>query len=237
MEIKTGLGPMGSDFEVRLFITKVTGQGNSSISSLSSSSRSSSRPAGRGASGFAGLGGPAPGTSANAALEDLVVAIPLPAEVRNLTDIRASRGDTVYNPGWSSLEWHIPAKDAVSGGATLRCTVVGPLTDNEDFESNGFKLQGNHEYDDDGYQDAPVQADKPEKTDEQKDSRRSAQYKLLMPNSASVSFSVKGWLASGIKVESLTIDTRKSRGVGEGMKPYKGVKYLTVSRKGVEVRC
>jgi hypothetical protein len=58
-----------------------------------------------------------------------------------------------------------------------------------------------------------------------------------MPTSASVSFSVKGWLASGLKVESMMIDPRKSRGLGETMKPFKGVKYLTVSKGGVEIRC
>lgn len=59
----------------------------------------------------------------------------------------------------------------------------------------------------------------------------------LMPNSASVSFSVRGWLPSGIKVESLNIDQRRSRGLGESVKPYKGVKYLCVSKRGVERRC
>jgi AP-3 complex subunit mu len=38
-------------------------------------------------------------------------------------------------------------------------------------------------------------------------------------------------------VESIQLDQRKSRGLGEGVKPYKGVKYLTVSRGGVEIRC
>lgn len=59
----------------------------------------------------------------------------------------------------------------------------------------------------------------------------------LMPNSASVSFSVQGWLPSGIKVDSLNIDQRRSRGLGESVKPYKGVKYLCVSKRGVERRC
>ncbi|CEO59967.1 Putative Adaptor protein complex 3 Mu3A [Penicillium brasilianum] len=59
----------------------------------------------------------------------------------------------------------------------------------------------------------------------------------LMPNSASVSFSVRGWLPSGIRVESLNIDQRRSRGLGESVKPYKGVKYLCVSKRGVERRC
>lgn len=58
-----------------------------------------------------------------------------------------------------------------------------------------------------------------------------------MPTSASVSFSVRGWLPSGIRVESLTIDPRRSRGLGEGVRPYKRVKYLCVSKKGVERRC
>ena len=59
----------------------------------------------------------------------------------------------------------------------------------------------------------------------------------LMPTSAAVSFSVRGWLPSGIKVDSLNIDQRRSRGVGDSVKPYKGVKYLCVSRRGVERRC
>jgi len=59
----------------------------------------------------------------------------------------------------------------------------------------------------------------------------------LMPTSASISFSVRGWLPSGIKVESLNIDPRRSRGLGDSVKPYKGVKYLCVSRRGVERRC
>jgi AP-3 complex subunit mu len=236
IEVKTSLGPTGSDFEVRLFITKVSGQGNSSLSG--SSSRSSSHVGGRGTSGFGGgLGGSA-GTSSTPTLDDLVVTVPLTADVRNLSEIRASRGDTMYNPGERNLEWHIPAKEAVAGVSTLRCTVVGPLSDDDNFEGNGFRLEGNYDYEEETYQ-APV---KPavkvaEASDENRDGRKLAQNKILMPSSADVSFSVKGWLASGIKVESLVIDTRKSRGLGEGVKPYKGVKYLTVSRNGVEIRC
>jgi hypothetical protein len=235
VEVKTSLGPTGSDFEVRLFITKVSGQGNSSISG--SSSRSSSLPGGRSGSGFGGLGGSHVGTSSTPALEDLVVTVPLPSDVRNLSEIRASRGDTAYNPVERKLEWNIPAKEAVAGGATLRCTLVGPLSDDEDFDANGFRLDGSYNYEEEPYQSHPVAAPKTEMTVVQKDSKKIAQNKILMPSSAMVSFSVKGWLASGIKVESLVIDTRKSRGLGEGVKPYKGVKYLTVSRGGVEIRC
>lgn len=67
--------------------------------------------------------------------------------------------------------------------------------------------------------------------------KRIQKNKALMPSSVSVSFSVKGWLPSGIRVESLVVDQRKSRGLGEGVKPYKGVKYVCVSRRGVEKRC
>lgn len=239
IEVKTNLGPTGSDFEVRLFITKVSGQGNSSISG--SSSRSSSHVSGRGGSGFGGLAaglGSQAGTSSTPTLDDLIVNVPLPADVRNLSEIRASRGDTTYNPGENNLEWHIPAKEAVAGGATLRCTVAGSLTDDEDFEGNGFKLEGNYDYDEDAYQSTPAKVAKDiEAADDQRDARKVAQNNILMPSSANVSFSVKGWLASGIKVESLVIDPRKSRGLGEGVRPYKGVKYLTVSRGGVEIRC
>lgn len=232
LEVKTSLGPSGSDFEVRLFITKVSGHGNSLLSG--SSSRNNSQ-GGRGSSAFGGTG---VGTSSTPILEDLVVTVPLPSDVRNLSEVRASRGDTSYNPGEKYLEWNIPAKEAVTGGATLRCTVVGPLSEQEDFEGNGFKLEGNYDYDEDAYQSTPIVEKKSTETSsEQGDQRKVAQNKILMPSSANVSFSVKGWLASGIKVESLIIDTRKSRGLGEGVKPYKGVKYLTVSRGGVEIRC
>jgi AP-3 complex subunit mu len=234
LEVKTSLGPTGSDFEVRIFITKVSGQGNSL--SGGSSSRSSSHVGGRGGSAFGGLGGPQSGSSASPILEDLVVTIPLPSDVRNLLEIKASRGDTTYNAGERNLEWHIPAKEAQSGGATLRCTLVGPLSDDDDFEGNGFKLDGGYDYEEEPYQSEPVNS-KPTATNDQKDERKAAQNKILMPNSANVSFSVKGWLASGIKVESLNIDTRKSRGLGDSVKPYKGVKYLTVSKGGVEIRC
>ncbi|KAI9643224.1 hypothetical protein NHQ30_007840 [Ciborinia camelliae] len=244
IEVKTSLGATGSDFEVRLFIVKVSGQGNSSISP-GSNSRSNSNAAAhlsRAASQFSGglsgnLGGSS-GHSTSPIIEDLVVTVPLPADVRNLSEIKASRGDTTYNPGEKNLEWHIPARDAIAGGATLRCTVVGPLSSEEEYDRNSFRLDGEYDYDTETYQSAPEKTQmETSSNNEHKDARRVAQNKILMPSSAAVSFSVKGWLASGIKVESLMVDTKKSRGLGEGIKPYKGVKYLTVSRGGIEVRC
>lgn len=230
LEVKTGLGAAGSDFEVRLQAHKVLG----------TPSGSSAAQLGRGG-GSGRLGATHPGTPASPLLDDLKVTIPLPADVRNLTEIRPSKGDASFNPGEKFLEWHIPAKD-MSGPTSyfaLRCTVVGPLnTDNDDdFDPNGFGFGNDFSYNE-PYQSVPVAKKAQGKAPEDdQDPHKVAQNKILMPSSASVSFSVKGWLASGLKVESILIDTRKSKGLGEGVKPYKGVKYLTVSKGGVEVRC
>ncbi|CCX33970.1 Adaptor complexes medium subunit family-domain-containing protein [Pyronema domesticum] len=66
------------------------------------------------------------------------------------------------------------------------------------------------------------------------DAPRKKRMAMAMPRCAIIGFSVKGWLASGIKVDSLKIVG--GRGIGEGVKPYKGVKYITRAG-GVEVRC
>lgn len=234
LEVKTGLGSLGSDFEVRLHVNKVFGAGGSSLSQY-----------GRGGSGTGrGFGASHPGAPSSPSLEDLKVTVPLPAGVRNLSEIRPSRGDASYNPGDKFLEWHIPSKELAAGGSYfgLRCTVVGAVADEEedsDPTSFGFNGAGADYYYDEPYQgNRAVKQEKPIATpDEEKQGRKTAQNKVLMPISASVSFSVKGWLPSGIKVESIVVDPRKSRGLGESVKPYKGVKYLTISKGGVEIRC
>jgi AP-3 complex subunit mu len=231
IEVKTSLGTVGADFEVRAYLSKIAGS-----TASSTLSGSSIRPGGR-------LGGSS-GGNASPGLEDLIITVPIPPDVRTLSDIRASRGDTTYNPGDATLEWHILAKDASVGAATLRCTVVGTNLDDDDMEGNGFTFDGTKGYDYNENEPASAyqnETNTPSVTDakegDQRDEKRIQKNKILMPSSARVSFAVKGWLASGIKVESLTIDTRKSRGLGEGVKPYKGVKYLCISRGGVEIRC
>lgn len=229
MEVKTGLGSTGSDFEVRLQVNKVPGGPSPASSGL-----------GRGGSGR--LGGPHPGSPGSPLVDDLNITIPLPTDVRNLSEIRPSRGDASFNPGDRVLEWNIPAKE-LSGGTSyfgLRCTVVGPLVDDdeEELDPTGFGFGTDYSFNE-PYQSVPIakSAKQKESTGDGKDVKKIAQNKILMPTSASVSFSVKGWLASGLKVESMMIDPRKSRGLGETMKPFKGVKYLTVSKGGVEIRC
>jgi hypothetical protein len=140
------------------------------------------------------------------------------------------------------LEWHIPAKELSAGTSYfgLRCTVVGPLPEEAiEEDPTGFGFNQDYSYDE-PYQESGARH-KPKEhikvSEEERDAKKAAQNKILMPSSASVSFSVKGWLPSGIKVESIVVDPRKSRGLGEGVKPYKGVKYLTISKGGVEIRC
>lgn len=233
LEVKTGLGSTGSDFEVRLQVNKIMG------SQISSSMNSAGRGSGPGRLGS----GPHPGSPGAPLLEDLTVTIPLPADVRNLSEIRPSKGDASFNPGERVLEWHISSKE-FSGPTSyfgLRCTVVGPLMadeEEEELSSNGLGLDPDYSYDEPYQSESSKPAAKTAEAEEDgKDAAKVAQNKILMPSSASVSFTVKGWLASGLKVESIMLDTKKSKGLGEGVKPYKGVKYLTVSKGGVEMRC
>lgn len=233
IEVKTGLGSSGSDFDVRLNINRIFGPSGSSMSGLSGR--------GGGAARGGGFGGSQAGTAASPLLQDVTVSVPLPSDVRNLSDIRPTRGDANYNPGDHVLEWHIPAKDLAAGTTYfgLRCSVVGPLADDpQDGDPTGFGFGKDYAYDEPYQSTADTKpAAGADKAEEERDVKKAAQNKILMPSSASVSFSVKGWLASGIKVESILLDSRKSRGLGEGVKPYKGVKYLTISKGGVEIRC
>ncbi|KAI0439325.1 Adaptor complexes medium subunit family-domain-containing protein [Xylaria telfairii] len=224
IEVKTGLGSIGSDFEVRLNIHKIFGPTGQSVAGPSA------RGGGTGGRGF---GGSHAGTAASPLLQDVVVSVPLPSDVRNLSDVRPSKGDASYSPGDHLLEWHIPAKELSAGTSYfgLRCTVVGSLADDAvEEDSSGFGFARDYSYDE-PYQGSTARHQSKAQlkgSEEERDARKVAQNKILMPSSASVSFSVKGWVPSGVKVESIVIDVRKSRGLGEGVKPYKGVKYLTI---------
>lgn len=249
VEINKSLGPTGADFEVRLTLnTNFPG-------SYSSRSGMPGRGSGTSTPSFLGSGNNS-GTSSSPTLEDVVVNVAISPSVRNIQDMRASRGEAHYSPGSDNLEWRVPTKDAgsVSGTATLRCTVVPPLSeeDEEDEEDDeeaaksgrANPLLGYYEETptyQESYQDSHVPKPTVGKSGDDSPSLRS-QRKIqlnatLMPTSASVSFSVRGWLPSGIRVDALSIDSRRSRGLGEGVKPYKGVKYICVSQQGVETRC
>ena len=230
IEVTKSLGPSGADFEVRLLLS-------ASFPGAPSTSRPSARSSGRSTPVFAG-------SASGPTLQGVVVTVPIPIAVRNITDLRSSRGEAYFNVAEHVVEWRIPTKDvAAAGNVTLRCTIVAPLHDSENEDvANGSQLQYSCEVYDNNerpYQNSAVEAKSMAGKERggQQDQQRVLHNAPLMPSSASVSFAVKGWLASGIKVDGLVVDVRKSRGLGEGVKPYKGVKYLTVSRKGVETRC
>ncbi|KAK8052770.1 hypothetical protein PG996_012071 [Apiospora saccharicola] len=215
IEVKTGLGSTGSEFEVRVNINKMFGASGA----MGGSGRG-------GAVGARPFGGPHSGTAASPTIHDLTVSVPLPADVRNLSDIRPSRGDASYNPGDKFLEWHIPQKELASGTPyfSLKATVLGPLADDTtDDDPSGFGFGKDYSYDEPYQSSAEPKAigSKPG-LEEDKDAKKIAQNKILMPSSASISFSVKGWIPSGIKIEGIQVDTKRSRGLGEGVKPYKG---------------
>jgi hypothetical protein len=234
VDVRTSLGAAGTEFEVRLmldpkFAAKAgPGTGRDAFS----------KPT--------GFGGKASGTSSHPTVEDIVVRIPIPSSVRNLSDIRPSRGEAHFSPVEAVVEWKIAGKDASalvgslhssanSVVATLRCTVVGLSDGNED---EGLSMEIKTEtwdYDDGSTTYQGGNADtKPQDGSKEK---RNRSMRSLMPGSASVSFQVKGWLASGIRVEKLEISPQKSKGLGASVQPYKGVKYLSVSKDGVEARC
>ncbi|CAP97650.1 Pc22g03620 [Penicillium rubens Wisconsin 54-1255] len=229
VDIRKSLGPSGSDFEVRLTL-------NTNFPGQSSSSRPGATRSGSGASTPSFLGGGGSGSS-GPALEEVVVSVPISKSVRHITDMQASRGDAQFLPATGLLEWRIPTgKDAgtLTGTATLRCSVSGYPSADDDLEDSTPTPppQSQSQY------NAHLPAFFAPSSTSRPTRRTKAQVNAsLMPNSASVSFSVRGWLPSGIKVDSLNIDQRRSRGLGESVKPYKGVKYLCVSNRGVERRC
>jgi AP-3 complex subunit mu len=185
-----------------------------------------------------------------------VISVPLPDNVRSVADLRPSRGEAHFQPLNHTIEWKVSSKDgaSVNGAASLQGTLIGPINvedaegDVEEEMNNGSTtnpLLGYYDEDSANVTD-PSQAlisSKSKGVDavDQKIAPAKRQKRLqanmaLMPRSASVSFNVRGWLASGIKVDSLTIDSKRSTGIPSGMTPYKGVKYVTVSRNGVERR-
>lgn len=256
VSVHPSLGPIGADFEVRLQLNpRFTGK-VSKPDSVSSSRGGLGGGLGRGMTAAA-LG--SSGTTASPAIEEMIVHVPLPAHVKNVVDLRIVRGtgDASYAPGDSSIEWHINSREigtlmsqdrggGVGATATLRGTVIGQEEEQSDGMQNGGPVSfssSTYDYDDDGdehtssYQTSSKVRSSNQNQNVDMDAKKIKANKMLMPSCATVSFSVKGWLPSGIKVESLNLDQKKSKGLGSGVTPYKGVKYLCLSRKGVECRC
>jgi hypothetical protein len=238
IEVSTGLGNSSADFEVR--VTPLASTTSAAAASLQSNLGKS------GASSFRSAASSG-GDSKNPSLEDLTVHVPLPSAVRNVSDLRASKGEAHWSPVEGYVEWKISPREFGPGAAVLRCTIQGPLADDDEDGQAGSVVNGmtatTYDYDEDSAPSAYQQKEDEAKVTEPRDvggasaASKADRNRELMPRSATLSFNVKGSLASGLKVESLLLDTNKSRGLGPDVKPYKGVKYVTVSRKGVELRC
>ena len=235
IEVSTGLGSSSADFEVRV---------TPSASTTSAAAASLQSNLGRAGTSAFRTAGSTSGDSKNPSLEDLTVHVPLPNTVRNVSDLRASKGEAHWSPVEGCVEWKISPKEFGPSSSVLRCTIQGPLSDDDDDGKVGSVMNGmtatTYDYDEEpAYQQTQAESAVSESNAGGRTSAASKaeRNKELMPTSATLSFNMKGWLASGLKVESLLLDTNKSRGLGPDVKPYKGVKYVTVSRKGVEVRC
>lgn len=266
VDLQKSLGPNGNEFEIRLTLntnfpgTSASAKGGGS--GLGGGPGGNTLPGrGSGTSTPSFLGGNTGGSSAAPALEELVVTVPLPPSVRKVTDMRPSRGEAHFMPGNEAVEWHVPTKDAgtVSGTATLRCTVAGQrdVDEGRNDESNGTveeepatgqrtnpllgyydeNLAPNSSYQETSQTATVSTQDEGSSQSGSKPGRKTQPNATLMPTSVSVSFAVRGWLPSGIRVDKLLVDPRRSRGLGEAVKPYKGVKYVCVSKDGVERRC
>lgn len=230
VELKTGLGANGCNFEARLSL-------NSNFPGAPAV-KQGPRPTPGPAFSF----GPSnSGNSSAPSLEGVAVTIPFPYNVRSITEIKASRGEANFDPRTKTLTWRMPTKDGstTTGFPTLTGTISGPL----DLEDNGAHLQSPKATGLLGYYEEDSAAAVEDELDmsngveaASKNGKGLQASKALMPKSAAISFSVKGWLPSGIKVDSLIVDLKKSKGLGEGVKPFKGVKYMTVSRQGIERR-
>ena len=244
--MQPSLGAEGNELEIRLSLPLRVSAGASP--SIPSSNSAGLRPFGNpprlvanGINNPNATGGPTP--------ENIVVSVPISSAVRNITDIRSSKGEAHFLPAEAELEWRVSAREASTiggAGATLRCTLVGSkdVANLQRASAEGVKLKTDtFDYDEDingSYQDSQHDTSNASKKLDGVigvDVDVRTKNALLMPQSASLSFDVKGWLASGIRVEALAVNAKTSKGLGAGVTPYKGVKYHTISNKGIETRC
>jgi hypothetical protein len=169
-----------------------------------------------------------------------MVTIPFPSDVRSVTELKPSRGEAVFNNFEKVVEWKVPTKDgsSINGTATLTGTVSGPFNTANGLDEEAQAAEAGKLGSMAGYYNEEVVANQTAEPESSANgsAKRAQASKALMPRSIAVSFNVKGWIPSGIKVDSLAVDVKKSKGLGDGVRPYKGVKYLTVSRQGVERR-
>ncbi|OAP65600.1 hypothetical protein AYL99_01572 [Fonsecaea erecta] len=233
VDLRGGLGSSGSEFEAKLTL-------NNNFPGVSSVTKPNASRTSSGPISSLSFGGASSGSSTAPTLEAVMVTIPFPSDVRSVTELKASRGEATFNAFDRVVEWKVPTKDgaSINGTATLTGTVAGAFNAQSDMDEETQAAEIGKQNTMAGYYQEDVVANQGTASDPSGNgnSKRTQATKALMPRSISVSFSVKGWLSSGIKVDSLVVDVKKSKGLGDGVRPYKGVKYLTVSRQGVERR-
>jgi AP-3 complex subunit mu len=240
LDMKTGLGRGGNEFELRVTFSNSFPGWNSSKSARSAAPSKT-------------------GSSQRPALENLVISVPLPETVRNASELRVSRGTFSYAPGAKSIEWKVFAnrtqKDLVQSNiensvAVLKASLVEAGKYSANLDTNGLPstdfeadTSGDGDYSEDTYRDSSADDTSKARNETSAETTAKADKSYLMPAAATASFQVRGWLPSGIKVESLEF-TKSSRGLNTGagmggavIKPYKGVKYLCACDRGIEIRC
>lgn len=233
VEVKKGLGEYSSEFEVRVLMNPLPNSNNNQSSAATNPFPRAIGGRGPGSPGFGG-------SSNNPVVEDVSITIPLAPGIKTLVNTKASRGEWHYEQG--TVSWKIPMSNAAAGTATFRTGVALKASfDDEDEEEEEDEdeedaVSNSGDYDD-GSRKAAAPKERNKKKEEAEEARlqrRRMKMDAQMPRSVLVGFSVKGWLASGVRVDSLQVVHGK--GLGEGVKPYKGVKYVTKAG-GVEVRC
>lgn len=240
IETRSGHGTYGDEFEVRLTVKQSFKQG-------AGSSATQSLNRNLGPTGRFGAGSGSTATATSPPVEDVRIKVPISNDVRSVDDLKTSKGEAHYIAPEGLIEWRISSKEAATiggAGATLKCSIVGQSSSHEEAQpqTNGAFLRlDTYDYDENdtamtnGNNARPAPS-RGTSTDSGS-TRRQQRSNAIMPRVATVSFSIRGWLASDVRVESLSVNTKTSKGLGAGVQPYKGVKYHTVSRNGIEIRC
>ncbi|KAK5270494.1 hypothetical protein LTR40_014109, partial [Exophiala xenobiotica] len=121
VDLRPGRGNSGSDFEARLTL-------NSNFPGVASNIKPGASRTGSGPIGGLSFGSSS-GSSSAPLLEAVMVTITFPHEVRNVTELKPSRGEATFNVLDKVVEWRVPTKDGatVNGVATLTGAIIGPL--------------------------------------------------------------------------------------------------------------
>ncbi|ODQ68421.1 clathrin adaptor, mu subunit [Nadsonia fulvescens var. elongata DSM 6958] len=135
-------------------------------------------------------------------------------KVLNIKTLQATAGNFNYE-GHGTGTWAFDRETPLGWSATFRGSVVRSIDEDEyedDENRNNADNQSNQ------HRIAEVQ-------DNNSNGKQRKSKNLLFPRHVAVSYNCEGHLPSRIKVDTVRIIS--SRGMGEGVKPYKGVKYST----------